>query len=131
MPDDRTYGFGKDDAEALLQGIGSGDTWFPETRPRGNGSRRSAVLAEDLTAPADSLAVATECNIYFIDLKSDGTQEVIDGIVVAYNDDPQLTGDMGTYCRVERLNGRWMFYYLSCTTQEALTDAIEAMEAPP
>ncbi len=88
--------------------------------------RRSAVLAEALTAPASSLAVATECDIYFIDLKSDGTQEVIDGIKVAYNDDPDLTGDRGTYCRVERHNGRWMIYYVGCAPQSVLTAAMDA-----
>ena len=35
MPDERTYGFQKDDAEALIQGIANGDNWFPEIRPRG------------------------------------------------------------------------------------------------
>jgi hypothetical protein len=35
MPDERTYGFQKDDAEALIQGIANGENWFPEIRPRG------------------------------------------------------------------------------------------------
>ena len=101
---------------------------YPRRREISDRSRhRSAVLAEALTAPANSLVAATECDIYFIDLKADGTQAVIDGIQVAYNDDPAVTGVAGTYCRVERHNGRWMFYYVGCSTQTALTDAIAAL----
>lgn len=37
MPDERTYGFSRDDAEALIQSIGTGENWFPETKPRGSG----------------------------------------------------------------------------------------------
>jgi hypothetical protein len=35
MPDDRTYGFNRDDAEALAQSISAGETWYPEIKPRG------------------------------------------------------------------------------------------------
>lgn len=35
MADERTYGFNRDDAESLLQGISNGENWFPEIRPRG------------------------------------------------------------------------------------------------
>lgn len=37
MPDDRTYGFDRDDADALIQSIGNGENWFPEIKPRGGG----------------------------------------------------------------------------------------------
>lgn len=40
MPDDRTYGFNVDDAAALLQSIGTGETTYQEARPRGRGSSR-------------------------------------------------------------------------------------------
>jgi hypothetical protein len=36
MPDERTYGFNKDDADALVQSIGVGENWFPEIKPRGS-----------------------------------------------------------------------------------------------
>jgi hypothetical protein len=37
MPDERTYGFSKDDAESIIQSIGTGENWFPEIKPRGGG----------------------------------------------------------------------------------------------
>jgi hypothetical protein len=35
MPDEKTYGFNKDDANSLVQGISNGEDWFPEIKPRG------------------------------------------------------------------------------------------------
>ncbi len=35
MPDEHTYGFSKDDATSLVQGISNGDNWYPEIKPRG------------------------------------------------------------------------------------------------
>ena len=43
MADERTYGFNKDDAEALVQSISNGEDWFPEIKPRGGG--RSVVTS--------------------------------------------------------------------------------------
>ena len=37
MPDERTYGFNKDDAQSLVQSISNGEDWFPEIKPRGGG----------------------------------------------------------------------------------------------
>ena len=39
MPDERTYGFNKDDAQSLVQSISNGEDWFPEIKPRGGGRR--------------------------------------------------------------------------------------------
>lgn len=39
MPDERTYGFNKDDAQSLVQSISNGEDWFPEIRPRGGGAK--------------------------------------------------------------------------------------------
>ena len=35
MPDERTYGFNRDDADALLQSISHAEAFVPEIRPRG------------------------------------------------------------------------------------------------
>lgn len=35
MADDRTYGFSRDDAGALIQSISNGEGWYPEIKPRG------------------------------------------------------------------------------------------------
>tara|TARA_R110000868_G_scaffold51386_2_gene162977 strand:- start:778 stop:1173 length:396 start_codon:yes stop_codon:yes gene_type:complete len=83
-------------------------------------TNRAAVIGTDLTAPASSLVAATSCTIYFLDIQSDGTRVLNTTSETAYNDDPDITADLGTYCRVERLDGRWMIYYLGCHSQAAL-----------
>jgi hypothetical protein len=37
VPDERTYGFSLRDATELVNGIGSGEGWYPEIKPRGGG----------------------------------------------------------------------------------------------
>ena len=44
MPDERTYGFAKDDAESLVQSIGNGENWFPEIKPRGRGGTSAHTM---------------------------------------------------------------------------------------
>ena len=124
MADENTYGFSKDDATALIQAIGTGENWYPESKPRGSRINRAAVIGSTLTAPADSLVAATTCTIYVLVLQTDGTQVVNVNAETAYNDDPEVTADIGTYCRVERLNGRWMIYYMGCDVQSALVAAL-------
>ena len=82
--------------------------------------QRPAVIGSALTAPASSLAVATSCTVYFLELQTDGTQVLNETAYTAYNDDPEVEADVGTYCRLEWLNGRWMIYYLGCDIQSAL-----------
>ena len=81
---------------------------------------RPAVIGSALTAPASSLAVATSCTVYFLELQTNGTQVLNETEYTAYNDDPELASEIGTYCRLEWLNGRWMVYYLGCGPQTAL-----------
>lgn len=81
---------------------------------------RPAVIGSALTAPASSLAVATSCTVYFLELQTNGTQVLNETAYTAYNDDPEIEGDVGTYCRLEWLNGRFMIYYIACETQAAL-----------
>ena len=81
---------------------------------------RPAVIGSALTAPSSSLAVATSCTVYFLELQTDGTQVLNETAYTAYNDDPELDAAVGTYCRLEWLNGRWMIYYLNCDTQAEL-----------
>jgi hypothetical protein len=86
--------------------------------------RRSAVIGTTLAAPTSSLAVAEECTVYFLELQEDGTQILNVDPVTAYNDDPDVSASIGTYCRVEVHNGRWMIYYLGCSAQSALIDEV-------
>ena len=83
-------------------------------------SHRPAVIGSALISPTSSLVAATSCTVYFLELQSGGTQALNVTPYTAYNDDPELSASVGTYCRLELLNGRWMIYYLSCNTQAAL-----------
>jgi hypothetical protein len=58
--------------------------------------------------------------VYFLELQTNGTQVLNETAYTAYNDDPEIEGDVGTYCRLEWLNGRFMIYYIACETQAAL-----------
>ena len=42
MADERTYGFSKDDATALVQSISNSEGWYPEIRPRGTNAGTSS-----------------------------------------------------------------------------------------
>lgn len=44
MADERTYGFNRDDAQSLVQSISSGESIFPEIRPRGGGVRSGGSI---------------------------------------------------------------------------------------
>ena len=98
---------------------------YPQRRPIVESYRhRPAVIGSALAAPASSLVPATSCTVYFLELQSDGTQVLNETPYTAYNDDPEVTAEVGTYCRLEPLNGRWMVYYLGCDPQQALVDAL-------
>ena len=87
-------------------------------------NRLKGVIATDLTAPSTTLAAATSCTVRIIRDKEDGTREVTAEEKTAWNDDPTLSADTGTYCRIERLNDKWWFYYVSCESQSVLEDEI-------
>jgi hypothetical protein len=50
VADDRTYGFSKDDAESLIQGISNGESWFPEIKPRGNAGGGVQIIRFEISA---------------------------------------------------------------------------------
>jgi hypothetical protein len=94
---------------------------YPQRRPIVESYRhRPAVIGSALTAPASSLASATSCTVYFLELQTDGTQVLNTTAYTAYNDDPEVSAAKGTYSRLEWLNGRWMIYYLGCNPQSEL-----------
>jgi hypothetical protein len=94
---------------------------YPQRRPIVESHRRRpAVIGTALTAPASSLVAATSCTVYFLELQAGGTQVLDVTEYTAYNDDPDVTASIGTYCRLEWVNGRWMIYYLGCAAQSAL-----------
>ena len=104
---------------------------YPQRRPVVESyRRRPAVIGSTLAAPTSSLVTATSCTVYFLELQSDGTQVMNETPYTAYNDDPEVTAEIGTYCRLETVNGRWMIYYLGCDPQAALVEDVEAIEEP-
>jgi hypothetical protein len=60
MVDERTYGFNKDDAEALLNRIETGETSYRETTPR-QARPRAFILDAALAVATHSLTGATSC----------------------------------------------------------------------
>lgn len=98
---------------------------YPQRRPIVESyRRRPAVIGTALTAPASSLVAATSCTVYFLELQTDGTQVLNVTGYTAYNDDPDVTASVGTYCRLEWVNSRWMIYYLGCSVQDELVAEI-------
>lgn len=92
-------------------------------------SRIEAVLQEDLDSPASSTTTPTTANVYYLKTNSDGTMTVVDGLHSVTNNDPDLAGNRGTYCRIELIGGRWKFYYVGCAAQQDLIDAMALLEA--
>ena len=61
MPDERTYGFNKDDAQSLVQSISNGEDWFPEIKPRGGRVEYAVILDDALAVATNSKTGATSC----------------------------------------------------------------------
>jgi hypothetical protein len=66
--DNRTYGFNRSDAEALILTIGGSDTEFPEIRPRGGGGGsavRHAMTKDGGISSRSSLTMGSAtCDLY-------------------------------------------------------------------
>jgi len=88
---------------------------------------REAVLGADMAAPSSSLAAMTSCTMYFIKPASTAF-ELNPTSFLGHNHDPDLTGERGTYCRVQKMRGIWVVYYLGCSVQSALVTALDELE---
>lgn len=91
--------------------------------------RFEAVLQEDLESPTSSTAAPTTADVYYLRTNGDGTMTVLDGLHTITNNDPDLAGNRGTYCRVEQIGGRMKFYYVGCAAQQDLIDEMDILEA--
>lgn len=91
--------------------------------------RMRGVIAADFSVPSSCLAAMTTFTFYHLSLQGDGTSEVVEPLLTGYCDDPEIEGSprKGTLCRVEKLNGRWMLYYLACSPDPAAVAAIDAL----
>ena len=71
--DERTYGFSKEDADELIDLIGSGESTFPEIRPRGGGGGSGAIFGFTLTAEKTQIADSVAAEIYNLNGAAFGT----------------------------------------------------------
>jgi hypothetical protein len=92
-------------------------------------SRFEAVLKEDLESPASSTDPPTTADVYLLVQNSAGNLEAAGSAITVYNYDPELSGDRGTYCRFEVIQGRKKFYYMGCSFQQDLVDQMDILEA--
>jgi len=87
MADERTYGFNRDDAQSLIQSISSGESIFPEIRPRGRGRSEGGEFIEWdsmlIDCPSESNPYGTG-NWYVTPTAYSGGCKTIPGII----DDP-------------------------------------------
>lgn len=61
MPDDRTYGFSRDDASELISLIGSSDGFVAETRPSRQSAEIAVILDADLSVATNAKTGAASC----------------------------------------------------------------------
>ncbi len=114
MADERTYGFSRDDADALVQSISNGENWFPEVKPRGPGkTSRAVILDAALAVATDSKtgatsALATVCDWSTTDdeyTESDPVQQI-----TVYNHSESTSYSEDTFGVAQWINGHWWFF---------------------
>lgn len=105
-PGNETYGFNKQDARALLAGIGNGDTIFPEMRPRGYGNNGAIFKTPVDGIPGrTSLALGSAvCTRYTID---DSGNLVSGDNFTVYS---FVSGNIGkdVYITAKKVSGKWV-----------------------
>jgi hypothetical protein len=131
MADEHTYGFSKDDAEALAQSIGASEAIFPEMRARGVTPDKRVVLTEALTAPTSSSVAPTECVVAVLERDSStNILTVTDTRITTYNYTEGNTAAKGTYALI-RFIGVWEIYWLACGVTAAWESVSKIPEPPP
>ena len=114
MPDDRTYGFNVDDAAALLQSIGTGESTYQETRPRGGSARVQVVLTTDLMAAINTKRDPSTATARILRRKTDGDLTLSTDSITIVNRFTQISVDAGTYGKAELIDGEWQLYAADC-----------------
>lgn len=122
MPEETTYGFNRDDATAMVQGISHSEGWYPEIRPRAANSGTSingtcaCTCIEDGDIEVQSIITSSVwmvamSNVRFVQTNgtitfpagtytltwNSGTSiwelDIGSYLTAAYNDDSDATGD--------------------------------------
>jgi hypothetical protein len=124
MPDERTYGFNLRDATELVNGIGSGEGWYPEIKPRGsgggNGSGGIRYYQFELTSSVwGTVSPNNTWNVAVKILEMDGTlvsadETLLDPIGMATS---LMSGDRGYALRQD---GNYYFVNAECPSVEYL-----------
>jgi len=114
MPDERTYGFAHDDAQALAQSIETKQTPYQETKPRGQQVRRQAILLADLAAAVNTLRDPSAALAVFLNRNADGDLVRSGNTETIVNRFSQISIDAGTYIKVECIDGEWQPYAADC-----------------
>ena len=109
MPDENTYGFRKDDAESLLQGIESRETSFREYSMRPP-VPRTVILDEAIDVATDSKTGATSglatCCAWSVD--DNEYSETTEQITV-WNHSENQSYEIDTFGKAEWIDGHWWF----------------------
>jgi hypothetical protein len=109
MPDDRTYGFNVDDAAALLQSIGTGESTYQETRPRGGGGKLAVILDAALPAATNAKTGASSClATVCVGTSTAGALAEADQITV-WNHSEVANHEADTFGYAEMIAGHWHF----------------------
>jgi hypothetical protein len=124
MPDDRTYGFNVDDAAALLQSIGTGESTYQETRPRGGSARVQVVLTTDLLAAVNTKRDPSTATARILRRKTDGDLTLSTDSITIVNRFTQISVDAGTYGKAELIDGEWQLYAADCPGGSASSGSV-------
>ena len=124
MPDDRTYGFNVDDAAALLQSIGTGESTYQETRPRGGSARVQVVLTTDLLAAVNTKRDPSTATAQILRRKTDGDLTLSTDSITIVNRFTQISVDAGTYGKAELIDGEWQLYAADCPGGSASSGSV-------
>jgi hypothetical protein len=103
-----------DDAAALLQSIGTGESTYQETRPRGGSARVQVVLTTDLLAAVNTKRDPSTATARILRRKTDGDLTLSTDSITIVNRFTQISVDAGTYGKAELIDGEWQLYAADC-----------------
>lgn len=111
MPDERTYGFGKDDAEALLQGIDTQESVYKETRTRGYTPPIAVILDAALGVATHALTGATSCLATKCEWSETDTEYIeTANQETVYNHSESQSFAADTFGFAFKVHGHWVFF---------------------
>lgn len=124
MPDERTYGFNRDDADALAQSIGTEERQYSETKPRPNMRRLQVIMAADLLAAVNTKRDPSTATARVLKRKSNGDLKLTSREITVVNRFLNISIDAGTYAKAEWIDGEWQLYAADCPGESASSDSL-------